>query len=45
VSCRYPLIIDDVITTGATCAQLAITLLHAGAEKVGVLTVARVQPG
>ena len=43
--CRYPLIVDDVITTGATCAQLATTLLHAGAEKVGVLTVARVQPG
>lgn len=41
----YPLIIDDVITTGSTCAQLATTLLHAGAEKVGVLTVARVQPG
>jgi len=44
VCCRYPLIIDDVITTGATCAQLAIALLNAGAEKVGVLTVARVQP-
>jgi predicted amidophosphoribosyltransferase len=40
---RYPLIIDDVITTGATCAQLANALLNAGAEKVGVLTVARVQ--
>ncbi len=38
---RYPLIIDDVITTGATCEQLAITLLGAGAEKVGVMTVAR----
>jgi ComF family protein len=45
MSYRYPLIIDDVITTGATCAQLAITLLNAGAEEVGVLTVARVQPG
>jgi ComF family protein len=43
--CRYPLIVDDVITTGATCAQLATTLLNAGAEKVGVLTVARVKPG
>lgn len=43
VLCRYPLIIDDVITTGATCAQLANALLNAGAEKVGVLTVARVQ--
>jgi len=38
---RYPLIVDDVITTGATCEHLAIALLDAGAEKVGVLTVAR----
>lgn len=38
---RYPLIIDDVITTGATCEHLAMALLHAGAERVGVLTVAR----
>jgi ComF family protein len=38
---RYPLIIDDVITTGATCEHLALVLLAAGAEKVGVLTVAR----
>jgi len=38
---RYPLIIDDVITTGATCEHLALALLAAGAEKVGVLTVAR----
>jgi ComF family protein len=38
---RYPLIVDDVITTGTTCEHLAIALLEAGAEKVGVLTVAR----
>jgi len=38
---RYPLIIDDVITTGATCEHLALALLAAGAKKVGVLTVAR----
>lgn len=44
MSFRYPLIIDDVITTGATCTQMAITLLNAGAEEVGVLTVARVRP-
>jgi len=37
---RYPLIIDDVMTTGATCEQLAKALLAAGAEKVSVLTVA-----
>ncbi len=40
LSCRYPVIIDDVITTGATCNQLASALIKAGAEKVGVLTVA-----
>ena len=39
--CRHPLIIDDVITTGETCSQLARTLLAAGAESVNVLTVAR----
>lgn len=41
LNARYPLIIDDVITTGATCERLARALLDAGAEKVGVLTVAR----
>jgi len=35
------LIIDDVITTGETCRQLANVALAAGAEKVSVLTVAR----
>ncbi len=38
---RYPLIIDDVITTGATCEYLARALLAAGARRVSVLTVAR----
>jgi ComF family protein len=38
---RHPLIIDDVITTGETCAQLARELLRAGAKSVRVLTVAR----
>ena len=37
----HPLVIDDVITTGETCRQLAITLLRAGAERVSVLAVAR----
>jgi ComF family protein len=41
IRARYPLIIDDVITTGATCEHLALALLVAGARKVGVLTVAR----
>jgi ComF family protein len=38
---RHPLIVDDVITTGETCSQLAIKLMEAGAESVSVLTVAR----
>lgn len=38
---RHPLVIDDVITTGETCRQLAGTLLRAGAERVSVLAVAR----
>ena len=42
---RHPLIIDDVITTGETCSQLAIELLNAGAESVGVLAVARAYTG
>ncbi len=37
----HPLVVDDVITTGETCRQLAKTLLGAGAEKVSVLAVAR----
>lgn len=43
---RHPLIVDDVMTTGETCRQLARALLAAGADDVGVLTVARAaQPG
>lgn len=38
---KYPLIIDDVITTGSTCDYLAAALLAAGAKSVDVLTVAR----
>ena len=45
LNCRYPLIVDDVITTGETCSQLAKTLLTAGAKSVGVLTVARSYAG
>jgi ComF family protein len=40
-SSRHPLIVDDVMTTGETCRQLARTLLEAGAHTVDVLTVAR----
>ena len=39
--CRYPLIVDDVVTTGATSRQLALKLLAHGAESVAVLSVAR----
>jgi ComF family protein len=39
--CHNPLIVDDVMTTGETCRQLAITLLDAGVESVSVLVVAR----
>ena len=41
LNAHYPLIIDDVITTGTTCEHLAIALKAAGAKRVGVLTVAR----
>lgn len=40
-ACRSPVIVDDVMTTGETCRQLACLLLDAGAESVRVLTVAR----
>ena len=38
---RHVLIIDDVITTGETCQQLAKVVLAAGAQKVSALAVAR----
>jgi ComF family protein len=42
---RHPLIVDDVMTTGETCSQLAVTLKEAGAESVSVLTVAHAACG
>ena len=42
--CRRPLIVDDVMTTGATVNELAITLLEAGADTVSVLAIARAAP-
>ena len=41
LKCRQPLIVDDVMTTGETCRQLARVLLRHGAQRVGVLVVAR----
>ena len=38
---RHVLIVDDVVTTGATTRQLAKVLLECGVEKVSVLAVAR----
>jgi predicted amidophosphoribosyltransferase len=35
------LLIDDVLTTGATVAECAMVLLKAGAARVDVLTLAR----
>jgi len=40
IEAQHVLIIDDVITTGATCRELAATVLAAGAGKVSALAVA-----
>lgn len=41
VQARHVLIVDDVITTGETCREVAQVLRDAGVEKVSVLAVAR----
>ena len=41
---RSLLLVDDVYTTGATVKSAARTLLRAGADRVSVLTFARVAP-
>lgn len=41
VRARHVVIVDDVVTTGATCRGLAHLLLGAGVEKVSVLALAR----
>lgn len=38
---RHVLIVDDVVTTGATIGQLARVVLESGAERVSSLAVAR----
>jgi ComF family protein len=42
---RRILLIDDVMTTGATAASAARTLMDKGALRVSVLTIARAVPG
>jgi ComF family protein len=41
---REVLLVDDILTTGATARECARVLLRAGAAKVWVATVARAQP-
>jgi len=45
IKAQHVLIVDDVITTGETCRQLAKVLLDNGAEKVSVLAIARAVTG
>lgn len=41
VSARHVAIVDDVVTTGATCRRLAALILDSGVEAVSILALAR----
>jgi ComF family protein len=41
VTAKHVLIVDDVVTTGETCRQLARTLMSEGVDEVSVLAIAR----
>ena len=41
IEARHALIVDDVITTGATCREFASELKRAGVSRVSVLAIAR----
>lgn len=41
---RRLVLVDDVVTTGATASACAVTLLRAGAERVDLLALARTLP-
>ena len=45
IESNHVLIVDDVITTGATCRQLARALFEAGVPTVSALAIARVPEG
>jgi predicted amidophosphoribosyltransferase len=39
------LLVDDILTTGATCSEAARVLKRAGAEQVSVFVIARTPAG